>query len=73
LERKEVEISTDSIQLDKFLKWAAVAETGGEAKLLVQEGLVKVNGVVEKRRSRSLKAGDVVEYGGLKLVVKHDG
>jgi len=66
-----VEISTDSIQLDKFLKWAAVVDTGGQAKILVQEGLIKVNGVVEKRRSRPLKAGDVVEYNGLQLIVRH--
>jgi ribosome-associated protein len=46
------------------LKWAGVASTGGQAKLLVRGGGVLVNGVVERRRGRRLGPGDLVTVGG---------
>lgn len=61
---KKVAIKTSSINLDQFLKWAGAVSTGGEAKLLINEGKVKVNGRVETRRSRKLSYGDVVELEG---------
>jgi len=66
---KEVFINTESINLDQFLKWAGLASTGGEAKVAITQGRVKVNGEVETRRSRKLKASDVVEYEGNCLTV----
>ncbi|MGE5594330.1 MAG: RNA-binding S4 domain-containing protein [Betaproteobacteria bacterium] len=56
----KVRISGDVIRLDQFLKWAGVAPTGGQAKALVQEGCVCVNGERELRRGRRLRPGDVV-------------
>lgn len=56
--------SPDTQRLDHFVKIAAEAGTGGQAKLLIQAGEVKVNGEVETRRRRKLVAGDVVEFGG---------
>ncbi|KKM11566.1 hypothetical protein SY88_07640 [Clostridiales bacterium PH28_bin88] len=53
-------IRTESIRLDQFLKWAEVVVTGGEAKSLITRGHVKVNGVPENRRGRSLVPGDQV-------------
>jgi ribosome-associated protein len=50
--------------LDHFLKLTSLTETGGQAKLLIQDGQVKVNGDIETRRSRKLAAGDVVEVNG---------
>ncbi|MFQ5576893.1 MAG: RNA-binding S4 domain-containing protein [Anaerolineae bacterium] len=50
-----------TIQLDQFLKWANIVPTGGQAKILIQGGGVKLNGVVETRRKKKLKPGDVVE------------
>ncbi|AZR74305.1 RNA-binding protein [Anoxybacter fermentans] len=61
---EEVSIKTESIKLDQFLKWARLAHTGGEAKLMVQEGIVSVNGELETRRGRTLVPGDVVEVKG---------
>lgn len=61
---EQVSIRTDSIKLDQFLKWANLAATGGEAKLLVQEGNVLVNGELETRRGRTLVPGDEVEVAG---------
>ncbi len=60
----------DYIKLDQFLKFMGVAGTGGQAKLMVQEGEVKVNGEVETRRGRKLRRGDVVEVGGARLAVE---
>lgn len=48
------------IRLDRFLKWARAASTGGQSKALVLNGRVKVNGVLETRRGRMLRGGDLV-------------
>lgn len=61
---KVVKINTPDINLDQFLKWAGVATTGGEAKLMIKSGDVKVNGAPEFRRSRKLQPGDTVEAQG---------
>ncbi|MFK7960225.1 MAG: RNA-binding S4 domain-containing protein [Phycisphaerales bacterium] len=55
--------------LDRFLKYEGVAETGGHAKLAIQDGQVMVNGEVETRRRRQLTPGDVIEIAGEQLVV----
>jgi len=62
-----------SIRLDQFLKFSAVVGTGGQAKLLIQDGLVKVNGEIETRRRRKLLVGDVVEVDNQRLVVESLG
>ncbi len=59
----------DPIRLDHFLKFTGLAETGGHAKLLIQNGEVSVNGEVETRRRRKLYAGDVVTVDGNELAV----
>jgi ribosome-associated protein len=61
--------ASEELRLDHFLKLNAISETGGQAKLMIQGGAVKVNGVVETRRRRKLKAGDVVEFGSEKITV----
>lgn len=48
------------IKLDQFLKWQQIAQTGGEAKMLIHNGFVEVNGQMELRRGRKLFPGDVV-------------
>jgi ribosome-associated protein len=55
--------------LGQALKAASIAGTGGEAKVLIQAGEVSVNGEVETRRGRRLRAGDVVEVGDERLEV----
>jgi len=59
----------EPLRLDHFLKLSAMSESGGQAKVLIQGGEVKVNGEVETRRRRKLKAGDVVELDGKKYPV----
>jgi ribosome-associated protein len=61
--------TSEPLRLDQFLKLNSVAETGGRAKLMIQNGEVKVNGQTETRRRRKLAAGDVVEVGGRQYVV----
>jgi ribosome-associated protein len=60
-EPRAVTIRDESIRLGQLLKLAGVAATGGEARELIQDGAVRVNGEVELRRGRQLRAGDVVE------------
>ena len=64
-----IEIHTEFIKLDSFLKFAGVSETGGQAKEMVQEGLVLVNGQVCTMRGNKIRAGDVVEIDDLQLHV----
>ncbi|RME77691.1 RNA-binding S4 domain-containing protein [Candidatus Woesearchaeota archaeon] len=52
------------IELNAFLKSKGLATTGGQAKLLIRSGAVKVNGVVETRNKKKLRDGDVVEVEG---------
>jgi len=56
-----ITIAGDYIKLDSLLKLANLVMSGGEAKLLIMEGLVRVNGEVETRRGRKLYSGDRVE------------
>lgn len=53
----------DGLRLDQFLKLNGIAETGGQAKVMIQAGEVKVNGVVETRRRKKLSPGDLVQVG----------
>ena len=59
----DVPIRDESIRLGQFLKLANLVETGAEAKPVIADGAVRVNGEVETRRGRQLRAGDVVALG----------
>ncbi|GAC85660.1 RNA-binding S4 domain-containing protein [Gordonia paraffinivorans] len=61
----DVTIRDESIRLGQFLKLANLIESGAEAKEVIADGLVTVNGEVETRRGRQLAIGDVVEIGGM--------
>ena len=56
-------MESEHIRLDQFLKLIGVVNSGGEAKHLIQNGEVQVNGEVEIRRGRKLISGDVVKFG----------
>ncbi len=60
----DVPIRDEVIRLGQFLKLANLIDSGSDAKELMIQGLVSVNGEVETRRGRQLVAGDVVELGG---------
>lgn len=57
------------MKLDQYLKWSGLVATGGEAKLRIQRGDVRVNGAIEPRRGRQLHIGDVVTIDGRELLV----
>jgi ribosome-associated protein len=59
-----ISIRHEPIELGQLLKMAGLVDTGGQAKWVIQEGLVRVNGQVETRRGRKLLIGDVVEVDG---------
>ena len=63
MQEEKIKISTEFIKLEALLKFAGVVETGGEAKLAIQEGDVKVNGEVCTMRGKKLHPGDRVELG----------
>lgn len=64
-----VTLRDESIRLGQFLKLADLVDTGADAKGLLAQGLVRVNGDVETRRGRQLVSGDVVECAGRRVVV----
>ena len=64
-EPQDVPIRDESIRLGQFLKLANLVDTGADAKPVIADGLVQVNGEVETRRGRQLHHGDVVELRGL--------
>jgi ribosome-associated protein len=66
---QEVPIRDASIRLGQFLKLADLIESGAEAKPVLADGLVRVNGEVETRRGRQLHHGDVVELAGRTVTV----
>ena len=63
-------ITTEYIKLDSLLKAANLTGSGGEAKLMIQEGMVRVNGDIELRRGRKLDPGDRVSVQGYEVVVE---
>ena len=65
------EITTEYIKLQDLLKLAGLTYTGGEAKVMVQEGLVTVNGEVCTMRGRKIRPGDTVEFEGKTLEVSY--
>ena len=66
---EKISIEPEYIQLDPLLKYAAVAGTGGEAKFVINEGLVFVNGEVCTQRGKKLRPGDRVEFQGMSFEI----
>lgn len=66
-----ITITTEFIKLQDLLKLSGLVYTGGEAKILIQEGAVTVNGEVCTQRGKKLRPGDTVGFGGKELAVKY--
>ena len=67
---RTVEITREPVELYKILKFEGLVSTGGEAKLLIGDGQVTVNGQIETRRRRKMLSGDVIEFRGDRLELK---
>lgn len=66
---QEIKIKDEFIKLGQALKLAGLVGSGVEAKILIQDGLVKVNGEVDVRRGRKLYPGDIFELEGNEVKV----
>ena len=69
---EEIAIHTDFIKLDALMKFSTLAESGGEAKQLIADGLVKVNGEVCLMRGKKLFPGDTVSFDGQTVKVVNE-
>ncbi|MEI6578456.1 MAG: RNA-binding S4 domain-containing protein [Eubacteriales bacterium] len=68
-QRKTVSINTDFIRLDAFLKLCDLVQSGGHAKIVIQDGEVKVNGEVCLQRGKKLRFGDEAEFSNVVCVI----
>ena len=66
-----IKLRDEYIKLGQALKAAGLAESGVDAKFVIQDGLVKVNGSVETQRGKKLVAGDIVEFDGEKIKIEN--
>ncbi|MBR3644983.1 MAG: RNA-binding S4 domain-containing protein [Lachnospiraceae bacterium] len=67
---QSIKIKDEFIKLGQALKLAGLVDSGVEAKIVVQNGEVKVNGEVDTRRGKKLVPGDTFEYNGTKVTVE---
>lgn len=68
---EEIVLRNEFIKLGQAIKAAGLVESGVEAKIVIQDGEVKVNGVVETQRGKKLFGGEVVEYNGSSILIKN--
>ena len=68
-DEQQVEIETDFIKLDALLKFAAVVQTGGEAKMMINDGFVSVNGEICTQRGKKIYPDDKVTIDDLRITV----
>ena len=66
---RTVIISVEPVELFKILKFEGLVSSGGEAKLVISNGLVSVNGTVETRKRKKIVGGDIIEFGGEKIQI----
>lgn len=65
-----ITIKDEFIKLGQLLKLAGLVDSGLDAKIVIQEGLVKVNGEIDTRRGKKIVPGDIVEYQGKQVQVE---
>ncbi|MET0842970.1 MAG: RNA-binding S4 domain-containing protein [Mycetocola sp.] len=65
----DVAIGGDVIRLGQFLKFAGLLDSGGDVKEAIIDGLVAVNGEIDRRRGRQLQLGDIVSFDGRRVRV----
>ena len=67
----DVWIEPEPVELHKILKFAGLVNSGGEAKSVIADGQVRVDGVVETRKRRKIVAGNVINFGTDELHIRH--
>lgn len=68
-ESRNVILDTEPVELYKILKFEALVSSGGEAKTVIDHGLVFVNGELETRRRRKIRRDDVIEFDSIRLIM----
>ena len=68
---KDIVIKKQPVELCKILKFEGLAATGGDAKMVIADGQVKVNGEVELRKRKKIVDGDVIEFDGETLRIQY--
>lgn len=69
---EELRIKTEFIKLDQLLKFANIVESGGVAKSVIQDGMVKVNGEICTQRGKKIKNNDIIEFEDIKLKILNE-
>lgn len=72
METIQVQIQTEYIKLDSLLKFSGLCDTGGFAKEMVQQGVVRVNGEVCLMRGKKIRPGDQIEVDQFRVLVEAD-
>lgn len=67
---KEIEITREPVELYKILKFESLVSSGGEAKIVIDKGMVRVNGKVETRKRKKIVSGDTIEFANEKFLMK---
>lgn len=67
---KEIKITTEFIKLDQLMKFGEMVHSGGEAKMLIAQGLVLVNDEICTQRGKKIRSGDQVEFDGETYAIK---
>ncbi|MCG8700560.1 MAG: RNA-binding S4 domain-containing protein [Bacteroidales bacterium] len=70
MKEQSFQLSSEFIELNKLLKITRVAQTGGHAKLLIEDGMVQLNGQVEFRIRAKIRKNDIVEIDDTRIVVE---
>ncbi|PID67401.1 MAG: RNA-binding protein [Fusobacteriales bacterium] len=66
----EIKIKDEYIKLDQLLKFANLVASGGEAKEVIKQGMVLVNGEIETRRGKKIRPSDIVSFADEEIMVK---
>lgn len=66
---REVKINNAPVALYKILKFEGIVSSGGEAKMVIADGLVRVNDMIETQKRKQIVVGDIIEFSGQKVLV----
>jgi len=66
---KQIELTHEPVELYKILKFEGLVSSGGEAKSVIEQGLVLVNGKTETRKRKKIVSGDQIEFGSEKFLI----
>ena len=73
MQKETIEITTATITMDKLLKFSGVADTGGQAFMMVEDGVVRLNGQLVTEKRKQVRPGDVVNIDNqIELTIKQE-